>query len=98
MQSAARARYSPRLTTSAAGEQSRYAGRISLLVIGQSDRRAAGKSQRPRIELAPSEEGRDDQNDDDHESCFAHDAYALLATASALRSTGMRRKATPVAA
>src|SRR6516165_7231814 len=70
------------------------------MIIRQCHRRAAGKGHRAGNEGAPeidADRNQDDRGDDNGGSTVAHGAYALL-TASAARSTGSRRSATPVAA
>jgi hypothetical protein len=70
------------------------------VIIGKRNGQSACKCHRPRIESFPSKNGGDDQQNDNckDNTPRAHDAYALPPMASALRSIGSRRSATPVAA
>ena len=79
------------------GEILRNAGRIGRVVIGERNRVAAGERQRSFGKNLHDEHARGNQDDggNDH-GAGVHDAYAL--TASARRSIGNRRSATPVAA
>ena len=79
------------------GEILRNAGRIGLVVIRERNRAAAGERQRSLGESLQGEHDRgyQDNEDNDHDA-GAHDTHAL--TASARRSIGSRRSATPVAA
>src|ERR1700730_15164656 len=79
------------------GESLRNAGRIGRVVIGERNRPAAGERQRSLGESLQGEHrrGYQDNEDNDHDE-GGHDTYAL--TASARRSIGSRRSATPVAA
>ena len=82
------------------GKIGRNAGWIGGVIIGEGDGRSSGERYRPWTEYFPSQNR---QSNDDHErnseNCAApaHDCYALP-VASALRSIGRRRNATPVAA
>ena len=79
------------------GEILRNAGRIGLVVIRQRHRVAAGERQRSLGECLHDEHGRGNQDDGSNDDgAGAHDTHAL--TASARRSIGSRRSATPVAA
>ena len=79
------------------GEIWRDAGRIGLVVVRQRNRVAAGERQRSLGESLHDEHGRGNQDDGSNDDgAGAHDTYAL--TASARRSIGSRRSATPVAA
>ena len=80
------------------GELGRNAGRIGLVIVGERNRRAAGKRERPAGEGTPREDA--DGNDDggyNENGDTAHGGYAFF-TAMAARSIGRRRKGTPVAA
>ncbi len=47
------------------GEIGGNAGRIGGMIVGERNRRAAGESQRSRVEDLPAEYGKRNQNDDD---------------------------------
>jgi hypothetical protein len=79
------------------GEIRRNAGRVGLMVIRERNHVAAGERQRSLRENPKHEHGGGNQGDEDNDrDAGAHDTYAL--TASARRSIGSRRSATPVAA
>ena len=71
------------------------------MVVRQRDWRSTGECQRSGTEDTHKNGAGDrghDHDADEGEDRFAHDAYALRATANAARSIGSRRSATPVAA
>ncbi len=79
------------------GELGRNAGRIGLVVVGERDRRAAGKREWAAGEPDEDADGDDDDSGDDDNDDAAHGGHAFF-TAMAARSIGRRRKGTPVAA
>src|SRR5262249_39842754 len=80
-------------------EFGRNAGWIGFVVVGKLSRRAAGKRERPGGEDEPRDDadGDDDESGDSDNGDAAHGGQAFF-MAMAVRSTGRRRRGTPVAA